>query len=84
MEEKNIPYGYEPVSPWQFFWLQVLFNIPIIGFISLIIIALGGTNNINKRNFARSYFCVYIIIAIILLFLFLIGGLGTIFNIFKK
>ena len=61
---ENIPTKYEPLSPWAYFWLQILYAIPIIGTIILIINAIGH-HNINRRNFARSYFCIYIIILIL-------------------
>ena len=30
MSNENIPSRYKPISPWAYFWLQILFNIPII------------------------------------------------------
>ena len=60
----SIPDRYSPLSPWAYFWLQILYTIPIIGTIFLITHALIP-GNINRRNFARSYFCVYILIAIV-------------------
>ena len=61
----NIPEEYKPISMWGYFGYQLLFAIPCIGFIILCVFALGGTKNINLKNFARSYFC-FIIIGIIL------------------
>ena len=66
------------ITPWGYFWLQILFNIPVIGFIFLVVFALGGTPNINKRNFARSYFCIYVVIIIVLIITFALGGLDNI------
>ena len=83
MSNENIPSRYKPISPWTYFWLQILFNIPIIGFICLCIIALGGTNNINKRNFARSYFCVYALILVFIGLLAAVGGLEKIISFIK-
>ena len=64
-----------PLSPWSYFGLEILYSIPIVGFIFLIIHAIGA-KNINKRNFARSYFCFVIVVAIIIGVILLIGG-GT-------
>ena len=64
MENKNIPENYKPLSPWAYFGYQILFSIPIIGFICLIIFSFNN-NNINRKNFARSFFCVYILLAIV-------------------
>ena len=65
MSENN--YGseeYRPLTAWQYFWLQVLYAIPILGFVFLIIHSLSGAN-INRRSFARSHFCIVIIALII-------------------
>ena len=57
----NIPEEYKPISMWGYFGYQLLFSIPCIGFIILIVFAVGGTKNVNLKNFARSYFCWFII-----------------------
>ena len=64
----NIPSSYQPISAWGYFGYQILFSIPIIGFILLVVFALSD-ENINRRNFARSYFCA-ILIGIILAIVF--------------
>ena len=61
----NIPEEYKPISAWGYFGYQLLFSIPCIGFIVLCVFALGGTKNINLKNFARSYFCVFLLVLII-------------------
>ena len=63
-DENNIP-AIKPISMWQYFGYEILFSIPVVGFIVLLIFAFGGNQNINVRNFARSYFC-YLIIVLIL------------------
>ena len=65
-EEMDIPSIYRPLSMWEYFGYQLLYGIPIVGFIFLIIHAFGNTTNINRRNFARSYFCIFIVIAIVI------------------
>lgn len=74
---KVIPEENKPLSPWAYFGLQILFAIPIVGFIFLIVFSCSN-GNINRRNFARSYWCALLIIAIvfgvIFLFTLLIGG----------
>lgn len=76
-EYDNIPEEYKPISMWGYFGYQILFSIPIIGIICLIIFALGGTSNKNVRNYARSYFCFMILIAILII-LAIVMGLFTI------
>ena len=84
-EQKNIPDEYKPISMWGYFGYEILFSIPIIkclrcnrnnfiGFIFILVFSFGGTNNINLRNFARSYFCVLIILLIIVGFFALFTG----------
>ncbi len=68
MSSYQIPREYKPITPIGYIGYQLLFSIPIIGLIFLIIFACGGTNNINVKNFARSYFVV-ILFAIILIFI---------------
>ena len=60
-EVRNLPYEIRPISMWGYLGYQILFALPLIGTILLIVFALGGTRNINLRNYARSYFCVLII-----------------------
>lgn len=60
-----IPEENRPLSPWAYFGLQLLFAVPIVGFIFLIIFSCNGSN-INRRNFARSYWCSLLIAAIII------------------
>ncbi len=72
--EQNIPSEYKPISMWGYFGYEILFMIPIIGFILLLVFALGGTSNKNLKNFARSYFCLFIIIAVIFVIIALMGA----------
>lgn len=69
MERRNIlnslPEEYKPLSPWAYFGYQILFSIPIVGLIFLIVFSFSS-KNINRRNFARSFFCIYVLIGIIL------------------
>lgn len=72
-------YGYEgseqyrPLSPWAYFWYSVLFTIPVIGWIALLVITFS-TTNINRRNFARAYWCGLLIAILIGL---IIAGLSA-------
>lgn len=60
------PQQFKPLSPWAYFGYSILFSIPVVGFILLIVFSFND-DSINRRNFARSYWCVYIIIAVLLL-----------------
>ena len=88
MEENkivNIPEEYKPISMWGYFGYQLLFGIPCIGFILLLVFSFGGTKNVNLKNFARSYFCVLIIVAVLVAILVAIFGVGAAsFGIFSN
>lgn len=75
-KEENLPEKFSPMSPWAYFGLQILFTVPIVGFIFLIIFSFNDSNR-NRRNFARSYWCGLIIIgailAIFLIFMLILG-----------
>ncbi len=78
MDEKvisQIPEEYKPISMWGYFGYNILFSLPIIGLIVLIIFSLGGTRNVNLKNYARSFFCYLIIILILIgIFVLVYGG----------
>ncbi|MCH5156687.1 MAG: hypothetical protein J1G02_02280 [Clostridiales bacterium] len=77
-EIKQLPDKYKPLGAWRYFGYNLLFSIPIVGLICLIVFACSS-RNINRRSYARSFFCVLIIALVIvgvsLLFTFLgFGG----------
>lgn len=73
INEYNLPPELMPMSAWSYFRHSILFNIPIAGVIILIVFACGGTRNINKRSFARSYFCWLAIVGIGLIIMAALG-----------
>lgn len=60
---KNLPEEYRPLSAWAYFGYNLLYSIPIVGWVFMIIFALDNSN-INRRNFTRSFFIIYLIGAI--------------------
>ncbi len=79
-QKTNIPYNYTPISAWGYVGYQLLFCVPLVGFIFMLVWAFNN-NNINRRNFARSYLIfliagiiIGIIIAIIIILIAIIGG----------
>ena len=60
MSENNIPAEYKPIGMWGYFGYELLFSIPVIGFILLLILSFAPRNK-NVKNFARSYFCMFIL-----------------------
>lgn len=63
---------YAPLSPWAYFGLTILFSVPIVGFVFLIVFSISK-GNINRRNFARSYWCILVVLAIVIGLLFVTG-----------
>ena len=55
---------YRPMGAWAYFWLSVLFAVPVVGFVFMIVFSCNG-NHINRRNFARSYL-IRLIFAVLL------------------
>lgn len=72
-----LPDEYKPISMWGYFGYEILFSIPIVGFIVLIVLSINGKNQ-NVKNFARSYFCFTIIVLILLVILLVsVAGVGA-------
>lgn len=63
-----------PLSPWTYFGLQLLYALPLVGTVFLIIHSFS--RNINRRNFARSYWCVYVLIFVIAAAVVLLRNVG--------
>lgn len=67
------------LGPWAYFGLQLLFSIPLVGFILLIVFSFDNSN-LNRRNYARSYWCALIVglvVAIVFGIIFAITGAGA-------
>lgn len=71
LTEEQLPAKYRPIGAWAYFGWTLLFNLPIAGWIIALVFAVGKTENVNLKNFARSMFCFVVIVAV---FLFLIMG----------
>ena len=72
-EIETLPSKYRPIGAWGYFGLTILFNIPLVGFLCLIIFACSSSN-INRRSFARSYFCGLILVAILIVVIVIVAG----------
>ncbi len=69
MEQQGFPKKYAPLSAWAYFGLSVLYAIPFIGFIFLLIHTFSDSN-VNRRSFARSYWCKALVLFILVLTLY--------------
>ena len=82
-EIRQLPKKYRPMGAWGYFGCSILFTLPGIGLIIALIFAIAG-QNIARRSFARSFFCI-IIIGIVFVGVFLIfGGLGIILDFLQS
>ncbi len=83
--QNNIPKEYKPLSAWAYVGYNLLFSLPLVGFIMLIVYSLDNSN-INRRNYARSFFCALLlgIIITIILLVFLFAVLGLSFSAFES
>lgn len=67
-------------------WALAIFisSIPIIGFIMLLVWALGAETNIHKKNWAKGNLILMVILYLVVFsFLFLFGGLALLAAIFN-
>lgn len=64
-EIQRLPEKYRPLTAWGYFFYSLLFSIPVVGLIALIICA-SSNSNINRRSYARSYFCALLISLIVI------------------
>ncbi len=66
---------YKLLSPWAYIGYNLLFGLPIIGFILLIVYAVDkDTYNVNRRNYARSFLYIWLIMIGLMIIMFLIFG----------
>ena len=70
----SIPPEYKPISAWGYIGYNILFAIPLVGFILMLVFSFGGTSNINLRNYARSFLCLILLGIIIFVVIFLLMG----------
>lgn len=71
------PPEYKPISALGYIGYSFLFAIPLIGFILLLVFSFGGTTNKNLKNYARSYFCFFILAIILFIIIAgIAGGIG--------
>lgn len=79
---QEIPGEYQPLSPWAYFGWQLLFALPLAGFVLLIVMSFAPRNR-NLKNFARSYWCalligigIAIVVVVIALIIAAAAGVG--------
>ncbi len=73
----SIPPEYKPISSWGYVGYNLLYAIPIIGFIALVFNAVGA-KNLNVRFHARSFFCGLLIVLLIAVVVWILINMGYI------
>ena len=68
----RIPSQYKPLGCWGYVGYSLLFSIPIVGFICLLVFSFNDSN-LNRRSYARSYWCALLLAFIIAIALVVIG-----------
>ena len=66
------------MGPWAYIGWQILFSIPMVGFILLIVFSFDNSN-LNRRNFARAYWCALllaVILIIVVVVLLVVAGVS--------
>ena len=63
---------YRLLSPWAYVGYGILFTLPVIGWILAIVFALNA-DNLNRRNFARGYWCGVLVAVIVVVILSIAG-----------
>lgn len=83
--EDSLPERYRPLGAWAYFGYTILFSIPIVGLILLIVFSLSDAN-INRRNFARSFWCTLVLALIIFLVLLVVAlvTVGSLSGFFRN
>lgn len=71
------PEKFRPLSPWGYVGYSLLFAIPLVGLIIVIVLSFSD-GNINRRSYARSIFCWFIVGVVVTLIL-TVTGVGTAF-----
>lgn len=75
LTNEDLPEQFRVMSPWAYFGLQILYSIPVVGFIFLLIHTFSS-GNLNRRSFARSYWCALLIAAIVLVVMLVICAIA--------
>ena len=79
----RIPSQYKPLGAWGYVGYSLLFSIPLVGLIFLLIFTFNKSN-INRRNYARSFFCALVIVLILFGVLLVSGAAGGAYGYFSS
>lgn len=63
----QIPIEYKPITAWGYVGYYILYQIPLVGFIIMLINAFGSNTNVHLKNLSRCYLILYVIATILVL-----------------
>lgn len=66
---------FKPLSMWEYLGYNILFAIPLVGFICMIIFAVNN-DNINRRNYARSFLLAMLVVLFLWVILAVIAAVA--------
>ncbi len=82
-EIRELPEKYRPMGAWGYWAWSIIYSFPVVGLIFMIVNSLRS-GNIARRNHARSFFCTFFLVVIILgvtiLVLYLTGVIDMAMN----
>lgn len=64
-EINELPEKYRPMGAWGYWAWSIIYSFPILGFIFVIVNSFRS-NNVARRNHARSYLCAFLLVALLL------------------
>lgn len=76
-EIDRLPSKYKPLTAWGYFWLTVLYAIPVIGWIFLVVFSFSD-GNVNRRSHARSCFCPTVLVILVAIVLIVLVALNAV------
>ena len=83
--EVHLPENQRPLNYKEWALYIFLTSLPLIGLILLLVWAFSDSGNVNRREWARGYLLLFVIgIVIILLFLFLFGGIALLSGLMDR
>ncbi len=68
-----IPKEYKPIGAWGYVGWNILFAIPVVGFVLLIVFSFSNSN-INRRNYARSFWCTLLVAVVLVIVLSIVAA----------
>lgn len=77
--QPQMPDGNKAMSPWAYFAYQLLFSLPVVGFIMLLVFSFDDSN-LHRRNFARSYWCALLAGVVLTILIVVLLSTTGIFN----